>query len=75
MSLFNLSHRKYHLDLINLSSYEADLKLQRERKIVLRPPWPIPAKCEGDWTEDEMAAMRENRALAKEIYHRIKGER
>jgi hypothetical protein len=75
MNLRDLFRRKPQPDLINLIDYEAELSRQRERMTILRtilcPPRPIPDRQDRNWTQDEMAAMEENRRLASEIYHKV----
>lgn len=73
MNIHNLFHRKPQPDLFNLVEYEADLLRWKERGIPLRPPPSIPSSIDGNWTNEEMAAMSENRRAADEIYNRISG--
>ena len=63
--------KRYDPHIIDLVQYEKDLLYQREHGIRLKPVSPIPSLLEGYWSVAELAAMRENREKAREIYERI----
>lgn len=57
--------------LIDLQEYEAELLDASDTPTTLRPPPAIPHLVMGEWTADDMHAMRQNRRLAQEIYERV----
>ena len=65
--------KKYDPDLIDLNNYAAELLLWKDKGVPPLPPPSIPGIAIGEWSCEEMEAMRKNRRLAIEIYEWIKG--
>ena len=61
--------RKPKPHLIDLHEYEHECMRWKRNGVPIMPPSTILA---GDWTEEEMAIMRDNRTQAREIYEAYK---
>ena len=64
--------RKSNPDLIDLHEYEHDCMRWKRQRIPIMPPRTILAILNGNWTDEEMALMRDNRSQADEIYEAYK---
>ena len=69
MSIFS---RKRNLSMIDLHKYEHECQRYLRKGIVLRPP---PTIVGGNYSEDDMVIMRDNRREAIEIYEYYKNGR
>lgn len=69
-----LFRRKPNPHLVDLHEYEHEcMKAVRTGK----PIWPFPSILAGNWTDEEVALMRDNRNQAQEIYdsfRKLQGE-
>ena len=66
MSFFR---RKPNPHLVDLHKYEHDCMRWKRKGTPIMPP---PTILAGDWTEEEMAIMRDNRSQADDLYRAFK---
>ncbi len=67
------SKKRFSPSLINLGKYKRMLLSSKAKKVKPAPIRPIPNIVSG-WTDEEMAAMEENRQQAKAILRDVLGD-